>query len=141
MTDLAARLRDVLSDEMLSRIYQRHEMAVDSDAWHYGIRESLIDALLPFLSSLLEVREREIREALTLYCCHVTGMHSPTHTAEYVCELQKREAFDRAFALLHGREAIPSDVVRDPDCLKWERRNCPARLASSSSPAAPQEQK
>lgn len=56
MTDLAARLRDLLSDHELMRLRNACARA-DS-------REHVVAVLLPLLSSLQEERELEIREVI-----------------------------------------------------------------------------
>lgn len=40
---------------------------------------------------------KEIEEMLWLPCCHVSGMHNPTHFDErkFICSLQKSEALER----------------------------------------------
>lgn len=41
-----------------------------------------------------------ILKAATIFPCHVTGMHDPTHTPKYVCNMQKANAYDRIMAQL-----------------------------------------
>lgn len=59
-----------------------------------------------------------LRDLLLPRCCHVTGMHDPGHFEEkkYVCELQKRDAFDRARMLLGFKKISPSDPVSKEKC-------------------------
>ena len=41
-----------------------------------------------------------ILNAATIFPCHVTGTHDPTHTPKYVCNMQKADAYDRIMAQL-----------------------------------------
>jgi hypothetical protein len=41
-----------------------------------------------------------ILKAATIFPCHVTGMHDPTHTQKYICDMQKANAYDRIMAQL-----------------------------------------
>lgn len=42
----------------------------------------------------------QILKALTLEPCHVTGEHDPTHTARYICRIQRSEALNRVLRLV-----------------------------------------
>lgn len=42
----------------------------------------------------------QILEAIGLEPCHVTGEHNPTHTARYICGIQRSEAFNRLLRLI-----------------------------------------
>lgn len=48
---------------------------------------------------------------LRLPCCHVTGMHDPTHYEErrYVCDFQKATAWERAVSVLGLAERYNSE--------------------------------
>lgn len=60
-----------------------------------------------------------IREEIYVEDCHVTGMHDPSHTTEYVCEIQRGEIADRILALFgigtsrEERKRIPRRVNRE----------------------------
>ncbi len=45
--------------------------------------------------------KEQILHALALQPCHTTGMHDPTHTGLYICELQKVKAFEGLLKLLN----------------------------------------
>lgn len=65
----------------------------------------------------------ELEEHLAIHCCHITGSHNPTHLGEYVCLVQKAEAYDRLIAKLElkpkGLEDL-STFVSEPGCY-WCR--------------------
>ncbi len=72
----------------------------------------------------------ELLEALTLEPCHVTGMHDPSHTPQYVCDIQRSKAFKRVLALvgvnekelprrLHGERCYLCTNHREPTLLAW----------------------
>ena len=117
MTDLSARLRDVLSDELLNTAATVQKELACADPHYEAQREVLMAALLPAWSSLLEEREREIREALAYFMAATESQIAcPFCTAE-------------------------SDEQHGDSCPALRADEALSRLASSSSPAAPQEQK
>jgi hypothetical protein len=57
---------------------------------------------------------QELRDAIYIEDCHVTGTHDPTHTDKYVCGLQLR---DMAVRILH---AVGIKVMdNDPSDPSW----------------------
>jgi len=60
-----------------------------------------------------------LEEMATIYCCHTTGMHDPTHwvKGKYICGLQKMDAFVRMCKTL----GINPVSISEPDC-GWCRR-------------------
>ena len=60
----------------------------------------------------------ELRDALTIRCCHVTGMHDPTHyeKKKYVCSIQRAEAFDRAREVCGMEEPFPEEAIPKENC-------------------------
>ena len=155
MTDLAARLRDVLSatvtGALVDRIY-RDANADDSKHYDDALAELWCDALSPLLSSLLEEREREIREI---------------NVNDYVwVKLQKRGldaiAADPLDAAMHqhreerdgwtrwqwwqlmstlGHLCIMGPPPPFETTIRLDARYPAPGLASSSSPAAPPQEK
>jgi hypothetical protein len=43
---------------------------------------------------------QELRDAIYINDCHVTGMHEPDHTTKYVCDIQLRELAERVLAAI-----------------------------------------
>lgn len=62
-------------------------------------REDMVKAMLEFLQKQgVELYSKvDIEKMMEIPCCHVSGMHDPTHYRErrYICEGQKRAVFDR----------------------------------------------
>jgi hypothetical protein len=65
-----------------------------------------------------------LRDALVPTCCHVTGMHNPTHWTKdrTVCTIQKAAAFDEAFKAVYGRDVTADDCVSHLECY-WCNRS------------------
>jgi len=63
--------------------------------------------------------QRALAEALYVEDCHVTGMHDPSHTTQYICELQLR---DLAVRVLMAAGYLPENF-RD---LEGEERRAAA---------------
>jgi hypothetical protein len=59
-----------------------------------------------------------LRETLKPECCHVSGMHDPTHWSEgrYVCRDQKAGAYDHLRTALGFAAVKPQDCVSPEDC-------------------------
>lgn len=53
-----------------------------------------------------------IEKQLWIPCCHVTGMHSPTHFQErrYICDIQLAEVFVRFCKMLGIDPVVKSDL-------------------------------
>lgn len=70
------------------------------------------------LASIPDEALAGLRELLMPMCCHITGMHDPTHFREqkYVCEFQKRYAWERTWKVLFGEEPTPAEIPSDPEC-------------------------
>ena len=67
-----------------------------------------------------------LEAALRPPCCHVSGMHNPTHWTKggYVCFYQKTEAYERFRDALGLPLVVGSDCVPDPECY-WCHRDKP----------------
>lgn len=56
----------------------------------------------------------EILAALSIAPCHVTGMHDPSHTTRYICELQLGAGLDNLLRTIGAtREDIPHHIPED----------------------------
>lgn len=69
-------------------------------------------------------RLKAILDAIYVEDCHVTGMHDPTHTSRYICELQLRALALRVLAASHdvkldqhGNFRNLREVNKVPRCL------------------------
>lgn len=68
----------------------------------------------------LEDQKKKIVRAMTPYCCHVTGMHDPTHfknNPEEICGLQKENAYDR---LCNHLKLNPKAMVNPKGCYNCQ---------------------
>jgi hypothetical protein len=59
-----------------------------------------------------------LEDIFTPRCCHVTGEHDSLHFEDkkYVCDIQKREAFDRGRELLGFGQVTIDDPIPGEDC-------------------------
>jgi hypothetical protein len=48
----------------------------------------------------LEDLPQELRDAIFIQDCHVSGMHDPSHTHKYVCDIQLRDMAHRILNVL-----------------------------------------
>lgn len=66
----------------------------------------------------MEITKKQLREEIekliSIPCCHITGMHDPSHfdNKEYVCETQLTKAFINLLKEL-GIERIKVESVKD----------------------------
>lgn len=70
-----------------------------NDIARLAVKSALLNALQS--PALLD----QMVEALTLHPCHITGMHSPEHHLEYVCEHQKGVLLESLLGVLGLRDA------------------------------------
>lgn len=63
---------------------------------------------------MVEPTIEQVREALYIQDCHVSGMHDPTHTSSKVCELQLMGLAKRILAVFGiGWEGLEGEAVRE----------------------------
>jgi hypothetical protein len=65
--------------------------------------------------AVLRSARDEILQALTIYPCHVTGMHNPEHTADHVCEEQLVGAVERLLKVI-GATVKDLPHALEPGC-------------------------
>lgn len=87
--ELENELKEIIGDEIHIRKSAVHAL-IPQEAWKEIMGDEIADVCLVKIKELLELWAY-------LPCCHVSGMHEPTHFREkkYVCEAQKAEAFER----------------------------------------------
>ena len=71
--------------------------------------------VLDLLRTALEERPDEVREALTVRPCHVTGMHEPGHHVKYTCSIQMREVATALLDALGLADGLPRGL-HGADC-------------------------
>lgn len=71
-----------------------HEIKTTNDAAREVVKASLLNALTD-----PEMLDRLV-DALTIEPCHVTGMHDPTHTERYLCDIQHSSIVKRLLETL-----------------------------------------
>lgn len=71
-----------------------HEIKTTNDAAREVVKASLLNALTD-----PEMLDRLV-DALTIEPCHVTGMHDPTHTEKYLCDIQHSSIVKRLLKTL-----------------------------------------
>ena len=78
----------------------------------------------PVIPDFTEEQIKFLKDIFTPRCCHMTGMHDPTHFEEkkYVCSDQKAEAFDRGRKLLGFGEVTVNDPIPKEDCFWCNRK-------------------
>lgn len=72
---------------------------------------------------------QELRDAIYIEDCHVSGEHDPQHTKKYVCSLQLRDLAIRVLKTLGIN--IPNPGKGDIEKMKAEWNKIPRRLDRS----------
>lgn len=74
--------------------------------------------------SVLRQQLNDVREAVKIRCCHVTGLHDPTHFEErrYVCERQMAQAYLAVRIVLKMDPPTPEEATATPGCGWCEGR-------------------
>lgn len=83
----------VLTPEWEARIRTRAEVGMELDPEGDGTGQDY---------TVLLATIDKLRAAIYIEDCHVSGEHDPTHTGEYVCEIQLRDLAKRVVAALYG---------------------------------------
>lgn len=86
-----------------------------------------MSAAILVLNGLTDEQHDALALILSPACCHITGMHNPTHWENNpvaLCEAQKAKAWDRAVALL---DIEMGPATSDPTCGWCKRRRERAR--------------